>query len=158
MANKLKAGDTAPDFSALDQKGELHSLQDHKGKWLLLYFYPKDNTPGCIKEACSFRDNFTELKERIEILGVSGDSLESHINFSNKYKLPFPLLVDKDRKIIKSYGTDGLLFPKRASFLIDPDGKIARVYEKVNPEVHAEEIIKVFNLANLSKTEFAKKG
>src|SRR3990170_8528971 len=103
MANKLKAGDTAPDFSALDQKGELHSLQDHKGKWLLLYFYPKDNTPGCIKEACSFRDHYAELKKKVAIVGISGDSVKSHANFSGKYHLPFPLLADPERKIIKAY-------------------------------------------------------
>lgn len=138
---KLTASMAAPSFSASDQDGNNQDLSDYKGKYLLLYFYPKDDTPGCTKEACSFRDHYDELKRYVEILGVSADSTVSHSKFKKKYSLPFPLLSDPDKKIIEAYGADGVIFPKRVSFLIGPDSKIVKVYPKVNPEKHAEEIL-----------------
>ncbi len=131
----------APNFEAADQNGIKRSLKDYKGKYLLLYFYPKDDTPGCTKEACAFRDHYTELKKRVEIVGVSGDNEKSHQKFIEKYQLPFALLVDKDKKIIADYGANGVIFPKRVSFLIDPNGKIVKIYEKVTPSEHAQEIL-----------------
>jgi peroxiredoxin Q/BCP len=138
---KLKKGATAPNFKLPDANGKVHSLSEYKGKWLLMYFYPRDNTPGCTKEACSFRDNFSKLKRAVEIVGVSGDSVKSHKNFSEKYSLPFTLLADPEKAIIKKYGTEGIIFAKRTSFLINPKGVIEKIYEKVNPSTHAEEII-----------------
>ena len=138
----LKKGDKAPDFTLADQQGSLHSLEDYKGDWLLIYFYPKDFTSGCTEEACSFRDNFSRLEGKLKLVGISADSVESHKNFSKKYNLPFTLLSDPERKAIKSYGTNGLIFAKRTSFLINPQGTIEKIYEKVDPTVHAEEILK----------------
>src|SRR3972149_10307510 len=138
----LKVGRKAPEFKLPDQKGNLHSLSDYKGGWLLIYFYPKDFAPGCTKEACSFRDNFSRLKDKLQLVGISGDSVESHKNFSEKYNLPFTILSDPERKAIKNYGTNGLIFAKRTSFLINPQGTIEKIYEKVDPTTHAEEILK----------------
>lgn len=138
----LEPGNQAPDFSTVDHKGDEYSSAKLRGQWVLLYFYPKDNTPGCTKEACAFRDNYAELSEQLVLLGVSGDSAESHRKFAEKHELPFPLLVDPDKEIIRSYGADGTLFPKRVSFLINPEGKIAKVYPKVNVNAHAEQILK----------------
>ena len=156
----LKANEKAPVFTLADQRGNLHSLADYKGGWLLIYFYPKDFTSGCTKEACSFRDNFSHLKDKLHLIGISDDSVESHKNFSEKYKLPFTLLSDPERKVIKNYGTNGLIFSKRTSFLINPQGLIEKIYEKVDPTTHAVEILKDIsslylklsfdNLANLA--------
>jgi thioredoxin-dependent peroxiredoxin len=139
---KLEPKMEAPGFYAPDQTGVMHSLQDYIGKFVLLYFYPKDDTPGCTTEACSFRDHYADLRKHLVLLGVSADTSESHKKFVEKYQLPFPLLADPDKKLIRSYGTDGLLFAKRTSFLIDPHGVILKVYEKVAPADHAEEILK----------------
>lgn len=137
----LKIGIMAPAIEALDQKGITHKLSDYLGKWVLLYFYPRDNTPGCTVEACSLRDNFPHFeKTEAVILGVSTDSVESHEKFANKFSLPFTLLSDKEKNIVKAYEATGLI--KRVSYLIDPMGKIAKVYEKVKPAEHAEEVLK----------------
>lgn len=138
---KLNIGDKAPYFNLLDQEEMGYKLSDYKGKWLLIYFYPRDNTPGCIKEACSFRDNFSKLKKYIEILGVSTNSVKSHKNFSEKYNLPFSLLADTKKEMTKAYGADGMVFAKRTSFLVSPKGVIEKIYEKVDPEKHSEEIL-----------------
>lgn len=138
----LKKGDKALDFKLVDQNGKVHSLMDYKGSWLLIYFYPKDFTSGCTTEACSLRDNFSRINNKLRLVGVSADSVESHKNFIKKYNLPFTLLSDPERKMIKSYGTNGLIFAKRASFLINPKGVIEKIYEKVDPAIHAEEILK----------------
>ena len=131
----------APDFSAIDQNGVPHTLNEYAGNWLLLYFYPKDFTPGCTTEACQMRDHFLELKSQVKIVGVSADSAESHNKFVKKYELPFTLLADPEKKILKAYGTDGILFGKRTSFLINPRGIIVKIYEKVKPDVHAREVL-----------------
>jgi thioredoxin-dependent peroxiredoxin len=138
---KLATGEKAPDFVGSDQDGNQISSMDFENKYWLLYFYPKDNTSGCTKEACEFRDHFKELKQYIDIVGVSADSKESHKKFIEKNKLPFPLLSDKDQIVIKSFGADGLIFPKRVSFLIGPDGHIMKIYEKVNADTHAREVL-----------------
>ncbi len=137
----LKEGDKAPEFAALDQNGKQHSLASYKGKWVLLYFYPKDDTPGCTKEACSFRDEFSDLKGKVEVLGVSHDRVESHAKFANKYQLPFVLLSDPQKRIIEAYGAKGFFFTKRISYLINPEGKIAKYYSSVSPKGHAKEVL-----------------
>lgn len=137
----LTIGTPAPNFNLPDQEGALHSLEEFRGKWVLLYFYPKDDTPGCTLEACGLRDNFEALAKYLVIIGVSGDSVESHKKFTDKYDLPFLLLADTDKLLSEKYGTNGFLFPKRTSFLIDATGVIVKIYENVNPNVHAKEIV-----------------
>lgn len=152
----LIVGNKAPDFSAVDQHGKTHSLSDYRGQWILLYFYPKDHTPGCITEACSFRDHNEELSKHVVLLGVSGDTVDSHRSFSEKYSLPFPILADPEKKMIKDYGADNIIFAKRCSFLIRPDGTIAKIYPKVDPNIHTQEILA--DLDSLQKSSTHKAG
>jgi peroxiredoxin Q/BCP len=145
-ANTPKSGDTAPDFRLVDQNGTIRSLSDFSGQWVVLYFYPKDDTPGCTKEACSFRDDLTTLEKLgAKVVGVSVDDSDSHSKFASKYHLPFPLLADADGKVAESYGalTNLLLLKiaKRYTFLIDPKGKIAKVYLSVDTSRHSQEIV-----------------
>ena len=153
MANQLKEGDKAPDFAVNDGEGKIVRLKDLKGKKFVLYFYPKDDTPGCTKEACSFRDSWSKFKRRgIEVFGVSLDSEKSHQKFTEKYSLPFRLLADTDRKLSESFGTYGkkkfmgreYMGNHRMTFLIDEKGKIKKIFEKVKPEDHAEEVLAAF--------------
>jgi peroxiredoxin Q/BCP len=139
---ELQVGDSAPNFKAPDQTGYHHQLSDYKGRWLVIYFYPKDYTSGCTKEACDIRDNFAKLDDLAIIIGVSGDSVKSHQGFANKHDLPYTLLADPNRKILDDYGANGLIMAKRSTFIIDPDGKIAKIYSKVKPEIHAQQLIK----------------
>lgn len=145
----LTVGDEAPDFTAPDEHDSIHALGEYEGRWLLLYFYPEDDTPGCTTEACGFRDAFDALKEKVAIVGVSADSSESHRRFIQKYSLPFTLLADTNKKIIDAYGANGLFFKKRVSFLIDPQGIIRKIYDSVKPEQHAQEILRDINLQNI---------
>ncbi|MBI2448470.1 thioredoxin-dependent thiol peroxidase [Candidatus Microgenomates bacterium] len=140
----------APEFTLSDQKGEKHSLSDYKGRWVLLYFYPKDDTPGCTTEACTLRDNFADFKKAgIVVLGVSTDGVKSHDKFAKKYELPFTLLADEEKKVVALYGVWGkkkfmgreYMGTNRMSFLINPEGKIAKIYEKVKPAEHAGEVL-----------------
>lgn len=148
----LKVGDKAPDFTLADQDGEKHSLKDYLGSWVLIYFYPKDNTSGCTKEACSIRDQWGEYtKHGIKVLGISKDSEKSHKNFRDKYELPFTLLVDTDKKVIKKYGADKALGTKRISYLVSPHGTIVDVYSKVNTETHGQDVLE--NFLNISELE-----
>jgi thioredoxin-dependent peroxiredoxin len=140
----LKAGDKAPDFMLQDSNFVPHNISDYYGQWLLLYFYPKDFTSGCTTEACSLRDNFEKLKQMVQVVGVSGDSVESHKKFIEKYSLPFTLLADPNKKTISDYGANGIIFAKRVSFLINPKGVIEKVYNKVDPKVHASQILQDF--------------
>ena len=153
LAAKLKEGDKATDFAVTDQTGNKVRLKDLRGKKVVLYFYPKDDTPGCTKEACSFRDSFAKFKKRgIEVLGVSLDSEKSHQKFIDKYSLPFRLLADTARKISDSFGTYGekkfmgrtYMGNHRMTFLIDEQGKIKKIFSKVKPEEHAEEVLAAF--------------
>jgi len=147
---KLKVGDSAPEFSLPDQEGKTHSLAQYLGKWVLLYFYPKDDTPGCTKEACAIRDAFEDFKKNnAVVLGVSTDSPKSHSKFVQKYKLPFTLLADEEKTLVNAYkvwapkkfmGRE-YLGTLRVSFLIDPQGKIKKIYDKVKPEIHADEVL-----------------
>ena len=147
---KLKEGDEAPDFSAPATGGLKMSLSDFKGKNVILYFYPKDDTPGCTKEACNFRDNFAQFKKRgALILGVSTDPIKSHEKFTEKFDLPFPLLADEDKKIVQAYGVWGekkfmgrtYMGTHRVTFLIGPDGRIKKIWPQVKPDEHAAEVL-----------------
>jgi thioredoxin-dependent peroxiredoxin len=149
----LKEGTVAPDFTVKDENGETVRLKDLRGQKVVLYFYPKDDTPGCTKEACSFRDAFAEYKKRkIKVLGVSLDSEASHKKFATKYKLPFTLLADTDHAIADAYGVYGqkkfmgrsYMGVNRMTFLIDDKGKIKKVFEKVKPDDHASEVLEAF--------------
>ncbi len=153
--NLLEAGAKAPDFSTTDQNGKTLSLKDCRGRKVVLFFYPKDNTPGCTKEACGFRDSFAKFKRLgVEVLGVSVDSEKSHKSFVEKFSLPFSLLVDTDKKIVEAYGVWGekslygrkYLGTHRVTYVIDESGRVAAVFPKVKPGEHAEEI-----LASLSR-------
>jgi thioredoxin-dependent peroxiredoxin len=150
----VKEGTTAPAFKTTDANGEPVNLKDFRGKKVVLYFYPKDDTPGCTKEACSFRDAFSKFKKQgITILGVSPDSEKSHQKFTAKYKLPFTLLADTDHSIADAYGVYGekkfmgrtYMGIHRTTFLIDEKGKIKKVFEKVKPEDHADEVLGAFS-------------
>lgn len=141
-----QAGQPAPGFTLPDQNGKAHALSEYTGRWVVLYFYPKDDTPGCTQEACSFRDDLNALsKMGAQVVGVSVDDTDSHAEFAKKYHLPFPLLADKDGQVAARYGALlnlGLLrFAKRYTFLVDPQGKIAKVYLKVETSRHSREII-----------------
>jgi len=140
---ELKVGDTAPDFSSAADSGKTVSLKDFLGKKnVVLYFYPKDETPGCTKEACGFRDNIEKLKSLdAEVLGVSYDSVESHVAFKKKYNLPFTLLSDKDKNISKTYGAVGIFKAKRMTFIINRERKITHIFPQVDPTHHSIEII-----------------
>ncbi|MCK0124161.1 thioredoxin-dependent thiol peroxidase [Gelidibacter sp. F2691] len=147
---KLKAGDQAPNFSAKDDQGNTVTLADYKGKKLIIFFYPKANTPTCTTEACNLRDHYKELKEKgYEILGVSADSQKKQSNFKEKYDFPYPLLADEDKDVIKAFGVwgekkfmgrtfDGI---HRVTFVIDENGKIEKVIDKVKAKIHAEQIL-----------------
>jgi Peroxiredoxin len=147
---KLNEGDPAPLFTAKTSGGGTVSLAELKGKNVVLYFYPKDDTPGCTKEACSFRDNFAELKKKgAVVLGVSPDSVKSHDKFVEKFKLPFTLLSDEDKQIVQAYSVWGeksfmgrkYMGTYRVTFLIGPDGLIKKIWPKVKPEEHVAEVL-----------------
>ena len=146
----LKIGDNAPDFKLADQNGSIVKLSDFKGKKIVLYFYPKDDTPGCTKEACDLRDNFSILnKKNAVVLGISNDDETSHKKFAEKYNLPFRLLADAGKKVSQEYRVYELknMYGReyygitRSTFVIDENGKIQRIYYKVNPEKHIQEIM-----------------
>jgi len=149
-----KEGTTAPAFKTTDANGEPVNLKDLRGQKVVLYFYPKDDTPGCTKEACSFRDGFSKFKKLgIVVLGVSPDSEASHKKFATKYNLPFTLLADTDRAISEAYGVYGekkfmgrtYMGVRRTTFLIDEKGKIKKIFSKVKPEEHATEVLAAFD-------------
>lgn len=146
----IQPGEPAPDFELRDENGKLRRLSEYRGKPVVLYFYPKDDTPGCTKEACSFRDDYSAYENSgVTILGVSPDSPKSHTKFKQKYQIPFTLLADEGHKVSEEYGVwgkkkmmgreyDGIL---RTTFIIDENGKIKRVFENVKPANHSEEIL-----------------
>lgn len=145
-ADQVAPGDAAPDFELKDQDGQMHSIEDYRGQWVVLYFYPKDGTPGCTTEACEFRDNiFAFSNANCQILGVSLDDEESHKSFAEKHGLPFPLLADTDGTAADSYGVKakmmGMTIAKRQTFLIDPKGNIAKHYDKVDPDTHSKQVL-----------------
>ncbi len=147
----LNIGDRAPDFSLPDTTGSVINLADLLGKRVVLYFYPRDNTPGCTKEACAFRDIYADYQaQNIVVLGISTDNAKSHAKFTEKFQLPFPLLCDLDAKVATAYHSYGLkkfmgkeyMGISRQTFVIDSQGKIEKIYHKVKPESHAAEVLK----------------
>lgn len=139
-------GESAPEFELPDQDGQLHSLEDYRDQWVVLYFYPKDETPGCTTEACEFRDNiFAYRKLGAQVLGVSLDDVESHKAFAENHDLPFPLLADSDGVVSESYGVKtkmfGMTVAKRQTFIIAPDGTLVKHYAKVKPATHSAEVL-----------------
>jgi thioredoxin-dependent peroxiredoxin len=148
----IKEGDKAPKFNLESTNGEKIALEDFEGETVVLYFYPKDDTPGCTKEACNFRDNYQDLLDKgASVIGISPDNRESHEKFSEKYSLPFPLLVDKDHKIAEKYGVwvEKNMYGKkswgiqRSTFIIGPDGKVQKAFNKVKVDGHSEEVMAV---------------
>ena len=140
------AGSPAPTFVLKDQNGKPHTLSDYRGKWVVLYFYPKDDTPGCTEQACKFRDDLAQLTALgAQVIGVSVDDSASHAKFATKYNLPFPLLADEGGETAKAYGAYSdwgvFTYAKRYTYLIDPQGKVAKTYLKVNTSKHSTEII-----------------
>ena len=145
-AEQPAVGSRAPEFELADQTGQLHSLEDYRDQWVVLYFYPKDDTPGCTTEACEFRDNIFAFRDlNAQILGVSLDDVESHRDFAEAHSLPFPLLADVDGLAADAYGVKtrmlGMTVAKRQTFIIAPDGNIAKHYEKVKPAEHSEQVL-----------------
>jgi len=147
---KLKEGDSAPAFTATTTEGRQTSLSDFKGKNVVLYFYPRDDTPGCTKESCAFRDEIANFERKgAVVLGVSTDSAKSHAKFKEKYNLPFPLVADEDKRIVQAYGAWGqksflgrkYMGTHRVTFLIGPDGRIKKIWPKVKPATHAKEVL-----------------
>ena len=152
MAITLEAGDTAPDFALPDQDGTMHSLAGYRGRRVVLYFYPRDETPGCTTQACSFRDSHAEiLAEGAIVFGVSKDDADSHGKFRERHRLPFPLLVDDEAAVAARYGAWGekVLYGRRfqgmtrATFIIGPDGILTRVWKRARPSGHGEAVLKV---------------
>lgn len=147
IASDLPAiGQPAPEFELPDQDGQLHSLEDYRDSWVVLYFYPKDETPGCTTQACEFRDNiFAYRKLNAQVLGVSLDDVDSHKDFAENHSLPFPLLADSNGMVADRYGVKtrmfGMTVAKRQTFIIAPDGTLVKHYEKVEPETHSAEVI-----------------
>ncbi len=145
-----KVGQQAPDFTLMDQNGTAHSLRQCAGSYVLLYFYPKDGTPGCTKQACAIRDAWSDFKkEHCIVFGISTDTEKNHKKFEEKFALPFTLLANTEKEVVKAYGVwapkkfmgHEFLGTLRTSFLIDPEGRIAKVYEKVKPDRHAEMVL-----------------
>ena len=154
FSGEVKVGQKAPDFTAMNDKGEKVKLGDLKGKKVVLYFYPKDDTPGCTKEACAFRDGIDEIKSRgAVVMGVSADSVDSHKKFKNKFDLNFPLLADSDKKMVEGYGVwkEKSMYGKkymgieRTTFIIDENGKIAHIFPKVKVDQHYDEVLEALN-------------
>ncbi|TFB11119.1 peroxiredoxin [Candidatus Marinimicrobia bacterium MT.SAG.2] len=146
LSDKPKVGEPAPNFSGLSTGGKTITLDDYKGRWVILYFYPKAFTHGCTIESCGLRDNYAELtKLNAEVIGVSFDDIEKQEEFKKANELPFDLISDKDKSIAKSYDTVGLmnLYAKRKTFLIDPEGKLAYIFDKVDTATHPQDIIDV---------------
>lgn len=153
MSNTVKIGDKAPEIKTINQDGEEVKLSDFKGKKVILYFYPRDNTPGCTTEACNFRDNYQSLlKEGFEVLGVSTDSQQSHKKFIEKFELPFHLLVDEDKKIVEDYGVwvEKNMFGKkrmgtaRTTFLIDEEGKVEHIIKKIDNKNASQQVLDLY--------------
>ena len=152
----LELGQQAPDFTLIDQHNKPHTLNNYQGQWVVVYFYPKDDTPGCTTEACSFRDAINHIiAKRAIVFGISLDDVESHQKFSEKNSLPFSILSDADGKVAKEYDSLGdywiIKFAKRNSFIVNPEGNIVKIYKGVDPQDHVTTVLK--DLSNLQKTQ-----
>jgi thioredoxin-dependent peroxiredoxin len=142
MIMALSVGTVAPAFSTKDTNGNSVTLSDFAGQTIVIYFYPKDDTPGCTKEACSFRDNYSAYQgKNIVVLGVSADDQAAHQKFTEKFNLPFPLLADVDHSVMRAYDVDGGGYAKRVTYVIDPTGQISHVYSSVKTDTHATDIL-----------------
>lgn len=146
MTHTIEINTAAPSFSLLDHHQNRHHLSDYQGQWLIIFFYPKDNTPGCTVEACHFRDNYSDFATiDTKIVGINTDNEKSHTRFSQQQKLPFPLLIDQDGEVAARYGSlfklGFIKFCKRHSFIINPEGQIAKIYRKVNPSEHINQVL-----------------
>jgi peroxiredoxin Q/BCP len=146
VAPPPSVGAPAPEFRLQDQNGKWHTLDEYAGKWVVLYFYPKDGTPGCTKQVCKYRDEIEKVRAAgAEVLGVSVDDVESHEKFAKEHNVPFPLLADSDKSTAKAYGVltskFGFTFARRDTFVIDPQGKVARYYQDVDPEKNVEQVL-----------------
>ncbi len=146
----LNVGDKAPSFSLKSQDGRTYGLEDYKGKWVVLFFYPKDDTPGCTKEVCSFRDKYASYKKLgIQLFGISVDDMNSHDAFAKKFNLTFPLLADTEKKISLAYGAlSNSKFSDRFTFLIKPDQTIGHIFNKVNVDLHADDVLTTIEKIN----------
>ena len=158
-AVEIQVGETAPGFALLDQNNREQRLEDYRGRWLVLYFYPKADTPGCTTEACQFRDDVAQFRRmNVALLGVSTDDVKNQKEFADKYHLPFSLLSDPDGIVASSYGSftkyGPIRFASRHSFIIDPEGRIAKIYRDVNPGKHSDEVIA--DLQSLGADDVAK--
>lgn len=145
QADELAVGSPAPKFTLMDQESKTHALAEYRGRWVVLYFYPKDDTPGCTTEACNFRDALPAMRVlNVQILGISLDDTKSHALFAKKYSLPFPLLADTEGEVARAYGALWSIGPlriaKRYTFLIDPEGRVAKIYRDVKPATHSREL------------------
>ena len=145
QADELAVGAQAPRFTLKDQESRAHALAAYRGRWVVLYFYPKDDTPGCTTEACNFRDDLPALRAlHVQILGISLDDSQSHARFAQKFRLPFPLLADTEGAVARAYGSLWSIGPlrlaRRHTFVIDPEGRIARIYRNVKPAGHSREL------------------
>jgi peroxiredoxin Q/BCP len=152
LAATPQPGQPAPDFRLQDQNGHWRTPADYRGHWLVMYFYPKDFTPGCTTEVCTFRDDIAKLRKAgADVIGVSLDDVASHAKFAQKYRVPFPLLADSAHQVSTAYGvlssTVGFHYARRTTFLIDPQGKVAKVYEDVDPEKNSAQVLR--DLASL---------
>jgi len=148
-SSPISIGDFAPDFSMPDENGQIHTLSEYRGQRVVVYFYPKDDTPGCTKEACGIRDNYSDFTDnQIVVFGVSYDNASSHRKFKKKFNIPFHLLTDIDKSVSKAYGSDGIFFPSRKTYLISEDGTILKIYDKVDVLNHADDIIRSFSESN----------
>ncbi len=141
-ASVLQKGDPAPDFTLPDADGKTHTLSDYRGNIVVLYFYPKNNTPGCTKQGCSIRDGFADLRERgVVVFGISYDTPESHRKFADKHGFQFTLLSDTQKTVAKAYNAHGKVFPRRMTYIIDPEGMIMEIIDQVDTAGHAEQIL-----------------
>ena len=148
-SSPISIGDSAPDFSMPDENGQIHTLSEYRGQRVVVYFYPKDDTPGCTKEACGIRDNYSDFTDnQIVVFGVSYDNASSHRKFKKKFDIPFHLLTDIDKSVSKAYGSDGIFFPSRKTYLISEDGTILKIYDKVDVLNHADDILRSFSESN----------
>lgn len=159
-SEQFALGEPAPEFELPDQNGQLHSLEDYRDQWVVLYFYPKDETPGCTTEACEFRDNIFAFKKiNTQILGVSLDDVESHQKFAENHGLPFPLLADTEGEAAEAYGVKtkmfGMTVAKRQTFVIGPDGTIVKHYEKVDVDNHSTQVLADLEELGASETTAA---
>lgn len=145
---RLRVGEAVPEFQLADQQGTQHRLTSYRGRWLVLYFYPRDDTPGCTREACHFRDDFQQLQRlHAQVVGVSVDAADSHARFATKYHLPFPLLADTQGLVAARYGALITLGPlkmaRRMTFIIAPDGRVAHLFPRVDPDKHVMEVTRI---------------